>query len=169
MTKRNEEYLIRPARFSDSDQLTKLVAMFRVTLARLRDVERELDYVSARDELGGYQQKKFPIFVAEVENRLVGYLVCRVEEDVVWAESLFVEPEYRQRGIASALYDQAEELAVELGSDTVYNWIHPNNHAIIALLRSKGYDVLNLVEVRKQRPQEEIKGIVQVGEKDFRY
>ncbi len=58
---------------------------------------------------------KYPIFVAEVEENIIaGYLVCKVCEDIVWAESLYVLPEYRRRGIASLLFNEAEKLSKNL-------------------------------------------------------
>ncbi len=105
----------------------------------------------AKEELQDYIDNKYPIFIVkDKENKVVGYLVCKVEEDIVWAESLYVLPEYRRRGgIASLLFNEAEKLAEKLGSDTVYNWVHPNNDRIIKFLEKRGYDVLNLIEIRK--------------------
>ena len=36
-----------------------------------------------------------------------------------------------------------------MGEDTVYNFVHPNNEGMIRFLASKGYTVLNMIEVRK--------------------
>ncbi len=53
----------------------------------------------AKEELQDYIDNKYPIFIVkDKENKVVGYLVCKVEEDIVWAESLYVLPEYRRRG-----------------------------------------------------------------------
>ena len=97
---------------------------------------QDIDLEAAKKELAGYQEANFPIFVAENDDgNIGGYLVCRVV-DVVWAESLFVSPEFRRKGIGSALYAEAERLAQELGNDTVCNWVHPNNDKIISFLRN---------------------------------
>lgn len=162
---------VRPVSAGDHDPLVALIASFRVALAALRGHRRELDLAAAAAELAGYTADPgYPIYVAELESGdLAGYLVCRVADDIVWAESLYVEPAYRRQGIASALYSEAERLVQTLGSDTVYNWVHPNNDRIIAFLNKRGYDVLNLVEVRRARPEEEVKGEIQVGEHRFKY
>jgi hypothetical protein len=67
------------------------------------------------------------------------------------------------------IYKEAEKIAEELGSDTVYNWVHPNNDKIINFLKRKGYDVLNLIEVRKPRPGEQNKHKIKVDKHEFNY
>lgn len=160
---------IRCFRAQDSEGLVSLIAQFRVELAVLRGKRAQSDREAAGKELADYQRKCFPIFVAEEDSKLVGYLVSRVDDNTVWAESLFVLPEFRRKGIASALYGEAERLAAELGSDTVYNWIHPNNDTIVSFLKNRGYDVLNLVELRRPRPNEKPSGTIQVGSHEFKY
>ena len=51
----------------------------------------------------------------------------------------------------------------------VYNNVHPNNHPIIAFLAKQGYDVLNLIEIRKAHPNESPRPGFIVGEQSFRY
>jgi len=151
-----------------------------VALALLRGADREPDLGRARGELAEYERGSFPIFVAaetaeaaggrdHARVGLLGYLVCRVQDDVVWAESLFVRPEHRRRGIASALYAEAERLALELGGETAYNWVHPTNDAIIAFLRKRGYEVLNLIELRRRRRSESTTRRIRVGDHEFDY
>jgi ribosomal protein S18 acetylase RimI-like enzyme len=136
--------VIRPALPEDQDQLLEFIAQLQVTFSRLRGKVQSLDLIAAEKELAGYQAAKFRIYVALCsDDALTGYLVCRIEDDVVWAESLFVQPDYRRQGIASALYEEAERLAEEMGGDMVYNRVHPNNERTIAFLRKRGYTVLN--------------------------
>ena len=52
-------------------------------------------------------------------------------------------------GQISFKFEKAEEYSSKLGCDTLFNWIHPNNDKIIAFLKSKGYSVLNMIELRK--------------------
>ena len=92
-----------------------------------------------------------------------------MDGNALWAESLFVTLEFRRRGLAGMLYNAAEQLAQSRGQATLYNWVHPNNHAIIAFLAKRGYDVLNLIEVRRRLPKEETEGTLRVGEHDYAY
>lgn len=106
----------------------------------LKGPRPEADLKKAGQEL----QEGFPVFVA-ADNRgdLPGCLVCRVQDGVVWAESLFAVQAARRKGVGSLLYEKAEELAEKLGRDAVYNWVHPNNEKIIALKRLFSLTSLN--------------------------
>ena len=162
--------LIRPADSKDEYRLSLLISEFRVELERPKGAEPQADIEAGRREFREYLEKGYPMFVAENETQdLIGYLVCRIEDNIVWAESLFVLPECRRKGVASRLYDKAEELARELGEDTVYNWVHPNNHRIISFLAKRGYDVLNLIEIRKPLQNEKLTKKIKVGEYEYRY
>lgn len=68
-----------------------------------------------------------------------GYVVCRVDGGNVWVESLYVRDEDRRRGIASALFEKAEEIAASCGGDTLFNCMPPNNRGVILFLRRRLY------------------------------
>ncbi|MFW9908778.1 MAG: GNAT family N-acetyltransferase [Candidatus Thorarchaeota archaeon] len=161
--------MIRRYKESDKQEVVEMIASLRVFLAKLKSTERDPDLEAANEELQSYLGKEFPVFVAESANGLAGYLVCKIDDDVVWAESIFVRPEYRRKGIASSLYVKAERLAQELGGDTVFNWVHPNNNVSISFLKKRGYTVLNLIEVRKPWKEEKLVTKVQVGDIEFDY
>jgi ribosomal protein S18 acetylase RimI-like enzyme len=161
---------VRPHRPTDDKTLVHLIAAFRAELRHLRGEATQMNLRAAAAELGEYVALNCPIFVAESgQSNIMGYLVCRVEGDVVWAESLYVSPACRCRGIGSALYAEAERLAGQLGGDTVYNWVHPDNDGIIRFLRQRGYNVLNLIELRRARPGEAPGQKIGVGNHEFKY
>lgn len=159
---------IRPNQSGDEPGLIHLIAGFRLSQAQLRGKTREINLSSAREELAEYIEKGFPIFVAEGDRGdLVGYMVCRVDGDVVWVEALYIVPEVRRQGIASALYGEAERLAQELGGDFPYNWVDPGNEKIIRFLQKRGYNTLNLIELRRPYPGEAGVEKIQVGGYEF--
>jgi L-amino acid N-acyltransferase YncA len=161
---------IRNFNSNDIGQLIKLIGQFRVATSELKAIKRNIDLEAAKDELEFYQKKKFPIFVAEGnENKLIGYHVCKIQDDIIWSESLYVIPEERRKGVASALYEKAEIIAKELGCNTVYNWVHPNNFKSIKFLKKRGYNVLNLIEICKRRPGENLTQTIKVGSFEFDY
>jgi GNAT superfamily N-acetyltransferase len=164
------EMHIRLYQPTDHNALIPRIAAFRVELAALRSAHREPNPAAAAAELQEYLAKEMPVFVAALpSDEIIGYLVCRVDGETVWAESLFVAPAYRRQGVAGQLYAQAEQLALENGEATLYNWVHPNNDGIIAFLRHRGYDVLNLIEVRRPLPNETLTAMLKVGDHLYRY
>jgi ribosomal protein S18 acetylase RimI-like enzyme len=162
--------VIREYQVGYEKPLRQMITSFRVELASYRGITREINSQAAKEELQEYLDKNYPIHVAVDQNgEPIGYLVCRVAERVVWAESLFVTPTMRRKGIGSALYAKAEELAKQQGENTVYNWVHPSNDAIISFLRKQGYTVLNLIELRRQRAGEKIAQKINVGKHTYDY
>ncbi len=129
----------------DLDALAELTADFRVALKSYKGISAKPNPDAAREELSEYLAAGFPIYAMTDGDELAGYIVCRIDEPCVWVESIYTKPEYRGQGVASALFAKAEELAHDRGEDTVYNYVHPNNHKMLQFLRSRGYTVLNLI------------------------
>ena len=160
---------VAPLSRKDVGAAAPLVAGFRVELNRFRRIETEPDIPSGEEELNEYFDHGFPVFGAWENGRLIGYMVCRPDGYCLWVESLYVLPSRRRRGAAGALFAKAEELAASMDEDTVYNYVHPNNEAVIAFLRSRGYTVLNLIEIRKPYKGEKLTEKVSVNNNEFDY
>lgn len=152
-----------------NEALAQLVALFRVELRSYKGIQAKPNLEAGREEMEEYLAAKFPVYAAVVDGECAGYVVCRVDDGVVWVESIFVGEEYRRCGIASALHSKAEEIAASYGGNTVYNYVHPNNHRMIEFLRKRGYTVLNLIEIRKAYPGETLTQKIPVGEHEFDY
>ena len=152
-----------------SDALAEMVALFRVELRSYKGITCKPNIEAGREETEEYLAAGFPVFAAIVDGAYAGYVVCRVDSEVVWVESIFVKEEYRRHSVASALHNKAEEIAASYGEDTVYNYVHPNNHRMIAFLRKRGYTVLNLIEIRKPYKGEKLTQKICVGEHKFDY
>ena len=152
-----------------TDNLAQMVALFRVELRSYKGIVSKPNVDAGREEMEEYLAAGFPVFAAIVDGEYAGYVVCRVDSEVVWVESIFVKDEYRRQGIASALHSKSEEIAAFYGDDTVYNYVHPNNHRMIAFLRKRGYTVLNLIEIRKPYQGEQPTQTICVGEHEFDY
>ena len=153
----------------DADRLAPLVADFRVTLNGYRGIASQPRVEAAREEIGEFLDAGFPIFAVEDGDELAGYVVCRMDAPCLWVEHLFVREKYRRKGAATMLVEKAEALAAAMGEDTVFNFVHPNNLSMIGFLRSKGYTVLNMIEIRKPYPGEHLKTTIPVGDAVFDY
>jgi len=151
-------------------KLVLLIAQNAISLAKLKNREKLVDLNGANEDLDYYLKRKFPIFLAINDNdKILGFTVCRIDDNVVWDELLYVIPEERRKGIASALFKKAEQVAIELGGNTLYNWVHPNNEKSIPFLKKHGYEVLNLIEVRKKYPNENLTQRIKVGKYEYKY
>ena len=151
------------------ESVAPLVSSFRKTLRAFKGEVIEYDIEDAKEELIDFLNKNYPVFIAMEDEKCIGYLACRIDEPCVWVEHIFVSEEYRRRHIASALFEKAEEVAAAYGQETVYNYVHPNNDGIIAFLKSRGYNVLNLIEIRKKYSGEETTMKIKVGSNEFDY
>lgn len=152
-----------------NESLAEMVALFRVELRSYKGIVSTPNIEAGREEMEEYLSAKFPVYATLVNDDYAGYVVCRVDSDVVWVESIFVKKEYRRHGVATALHSKAEEIAASYGNDTVYNYVHPNNHRMIEFLRKRGYTVLNLIEIRKPYKDEKLTQTISVGEHEFDY
>ena len=161
---------IREVKLNDiNDELAEMVALFRVELRSYKGIASTSNIEVGKEEMEEYLLAKFPVFVALVDDNYAGYMVCRIQDDVVWVESIYVKEKYRRLGVATALHDKAEKFAETLGNETVYNYVHPNNHRMIEFLRKRGYTVLNLIEIRKPYKDEKLTQIITVGEHKYDY
>ncbi|MBQ8654076.1 MAG: GNAT family N-acetyltransferase [Clostridia bacterium] len=151
------------------DMVAPLVAAFRITLKGYKGIVSRPDVPAGREELAEYLATSFPVFAAMVDGTCAGYVVCRVDEPCVWVESIYTDPAFRRRQIGTALLREAEKVAASFGEETVFNYVHPNNHGMIAFLRRHGYTVLNLIEIRKPYQDEKLSHVIRVGEHEFDY
>ncbi|MBO4825390.1 MAG: GNAT family N-acetyltransferase [Lachnospiraceae bacterium] len=153
----------------DADKLAPLVAQFRVSLLSNLKIAAEPNEKAAREEIAEFLQAEYPIFAAEDGEEYAGYVVCKVVEECTWIEQIYVRGDYRRRGVATMLFEKAEEVAHSLGEETVFNYVHPNNQGMLDFLRDKGYTVLNMIEIRKPYKGEKLTTTINVGDNTFDY
>ena len=153
----------------DADRVAPLVAAFRVQLKSYKGIQSQPDVEAGREEIVEFLNAGFPVYAVSDENVLAGYIVCRIDKPCLWVEHIFVREDYRRRGVATMLFNKAEEIAASMGENTVYNFVHPNNEGMIHFLRSKGYTVLNMIEIRKPYEGEKLTTTVHVENEVFDY
>lgn len=94
-------------------------------------------------------QRAFPdlFLVAEVDGQVVGYIMCRVERSLFGLGplkghviSIAVLPEYRRRGIATAMLKTAlARMRERYGARECYLEVRVSNHPAISLYRKLGF------------------------------
>ncbi len=154
---------------TDADGIAPLAAAFRTQLKAYKGIQSSPDLDAAKEEILEFLDSGFPIYAAKDQNSFVGYIVCRIVEPCLWVEHIFVREDHRRRGVAAMLFEKAEEIAASMGEDTVYNYVHPNNESMIRFLRSKGYTVLNMIEIRKPYSGEKLTAAIHVENETFDY
>ena len=117
----------------------QVMASFReVRLPRTVDVQ----YPRNPSALGDEWTRRDAVLVAIQENALVGY-VCVVEEHasaVAWMTDLVAAPEWRRKGVASALLTAAQDWALERGVRRLILETTSKNQAGIHLAQKFGYE-----------------------------
>jgi L-amino acid N-acyltransferase YncA len=73
---------LRLANIDDEEKIAILIAQFRVDLKQLKGIKSIANIEQAKEEFKEYIEAKYPIFVAEEDNKeLLGYLVCRIDNE----------------------------------------------------------------------------------------
>ena len=156
-------------KITDADKVAPLVAAFRIQLKSFKGIRSQLNIEAGKEEILEFLEAGFPVYAVEDKGALVGYIVCRIDEPCLWVEQIYVGEDCRRKGIATMLFEKAEEIAASMGEATVYNFVHPNNEPMIRFLRSKGYTVLNMIEIRKPYRDEKLTATIHIENEVFDY
>ena len=136
-------YLVRPSRPRDAGSYLEL---YRGIVAegrhiRTESVRRGLAY--HRKQLGRSWDQGQASIVAVADRRVIGHLsISREEHPVnrhVASIGMMVAPDWRRRGVGSALMKEALRWAREMGVEKVALTVYPDNDAARALYRSFGF------------------------------
>ncbi len=152
---------------SNSLEFTHMVLDMRLLMNQLNQTTEITTLSSAKLEAESNFANNRKVFVYVLNDELIGYSVLKIEEQVCWLDWLFVKSSFFGKGIASDLFDHAEKYALELGNDQLYIWVHPDNHRMLRFLKKKGYDVLNLLEIKKSKTG--ANQIIRIFENEFKY
>ncbi len=81
------------------------------------------------------------LFTAMVNNNLVGYLsIMDRPGSMAWITDLVVVPEWRRRGVASALLGSAQEWGLKQGHRKLFLEMQSKNQPAIHLAQKHGYE-----------------------------
>jgi len=85
--------------------------------------------------------------VAEMDGKIVGTVIGSLERGWGWVQRLAVHPDYRRRGIARRLMQEAEQAHAALGAYRACLLTHRENAAAQALYHGLGYETWEKVIV----------------------
>ena len=152
---------------STNQELIELVLEMRSVMDALNHSTHNISLSEATQEANSYFSNNRLVFGIYQNETILGFLVLKIEDSVCWLDWIFVRPDYRGTDIASKLFKHAEEFSLEMGNDQLYVWVHPDNHRMLKFLKKKGYDVLNLIEVKKEKSL--INTSISILGNEFRY
>ena len=89
------------------------------------------------------------LLVAELDERLVGAVMAGFDGTRGWIHHLAVAPQYRLKGVATALVNAAEDGLRLLGCPKVNLQVRAENDGVVAFYRGLGYSVEQRVSMGK--------------------
>jgi len=79
------------------------------------------------------------IFIGELDNENVAYLVIRIVSDEMEILKILVKPDYRRQGIARSLLKKALEIAQDLDLNILYLEVSKKNLVALSLYKNFGF------------------------------
>jgi ribosomal protein S18 acetylase RimI-like enzyme len=136
----------------DKGDLSSIVAIEE----RLTGVARR-DYWEKRIEISEAIRPHWASLVAEVDNRVAGFVFGRAGElefglpgTVAWIEIIGVEPAYRGQGIARALLQQLTESAEDHGVKTIFTLVDNGNSDMERFFSRLGFAKGKMLHFQKE-------------------
>ena len=113
----------------------------RISTAQLEPVTLE----SRRDWLSEHSPDRHPLWVAEVDSRVIGWLSCksflpRCAYRGTIELSVYVDEKFRRRGIARKLLEEAIAHASSLGVNAMVGLIFAHNEPSLRLFERLGFE-----------------------------
>lgn len=143
-----------------------LIKDFHLRLFKPEDLESvmEINLKTLPENYSSYfyleLYENFPkvFLVAEVDNKIVGYIMCRIETGGPEFKrtpfgltrkghivSVAVLPEYRQHGIGSALITEAMRGMIEYNASECFLEVRVTNEQAINLYKELGFQIVNTI------------------------
>ena len=102
-------------RLAKPDERKALEALQRRSSLALNEYREQLEAEPDAVELPVGQIERGEVFVAELEDRIAGFAVILMDDDIAELDGLFVEPELWRQGIGAALINLAVHKARRQG------------------------------------------------------
>lgn len=124
--------------------------------ARVTGVARS-EYWEKRIEISEAIRPHWASLVAEVDNRVAGFLLGRAGElefglpgSVAWIEIIGVHPAYRRRGVAQEMVEQFIASAEDHGINTIFTLVNPSKDEIQHFFTRLGFVQGKMLHYQKE-------------------
>lgn len=139
-TKKHRMITVRTADVADVDIIAPMFDAYRVFYKQPGDLIQARNFISVRLE-----KNEAVIFLAYWNSQPAGFtqlypIFSSVKLRRSWLlNDLFVQPDYRKKGIGSALLDAAKEHGRQTGANTLTLETAPDNHTAQKLYEANGW------------------------------
>ncbi|MGC9108204.1 MAG: GNAT family N-acetyltransferase [Infirmifilum sp.] len=129
--------MVRPARSRDAE------CIFRIHLKSLEGLDEEdLEWFKA---MIGVRSRRRKVLVAEVNGRVVGFIIAYKYRELAYIDSLAVDPDYRDMGIGGKLIQAVEELLKREDVERVALSVKEGNLRALDFYLKRGYNVKGVI------------------------
>ena len=136
---------IAPVTSHNSANIVYMYADCRKELAALKNVRAGQDIELAQQEIDEALAGQEMIFAAVKDGRYAGYMILKPGTDLI-LKDMYVRPDYRRRGIATAMFVKAQEIAAEEGMQLSVV-MKPYIEKMLGFLQKQGWNCLDEVRL----------------------
>jgi len=144
--------MIREALRGDRDNLARLLLAFSNEHSQMIGGKGSFTLDQAREEVKRNLRRRDSGYFAALDsssNQLVGFRRWELRDGFYFTRELYVIPDMRRQGVAKELMRHFEQWVLGKGQDIACISCTPQNIAMMTLARSEGYEILNMIEMRK--------------------
>ena len=144
--------MIREALRDDTDNLALLLLAFSNEHSQMIGGKGSFTPDQAREEVKRNLRRQDSGYFAALDsssNQLVGFRRWELSDGFYFTRELYVIPDMRRQGVAKELVRHFEQWVLGKGQNIACISCTPQNIAMMTLARSEGYEILNMIEMRK--------------------
>ena len=89
-------------------------------------------------------------FVADLDNKVVGTILCGYDGHRGWIYSMAVDPDIGRKGIGTSLLEYAEKILKDMGCPKINLQIMPDNSEVVEFYEKNGFKVEERISMGKK-------------------
>ena len=142
-----ENFLVRSIKIEDADDIGRIQASITKSPAKI-------DFRQVIEEQ--IQSDKDASFVAEVDNRIVGFMISYIVyggfglEKSAWIATLGVDPQFMGQGIGKRLAKEILRACRDMGIKHVFTSVRWDSVDLLSFFKTLDFDRSNFINLRKE-------------------
>jgi ribosomal protein S18 acetylase RimI-like enzyme len=142
-----DNFLVRSIKIEDADDIGRIQASITKSPAKI-------DFRQVIEEQ--IQSDKDASFVAEVDNRIVGFMISYIVyggfglEKSAWIATLGVDPQFMGQGIGKRLAKEILRACRDMGIKHVFTSVRWDSVDLLSFFKTLDFDRSNFINLRKE-------------------